>query len=78
MLAAVEFIAPDGPRRHLPNTGKFSQRVAALCLEEGVLARPIPFGDIIGLAPPLILTRDDASLIIEMVGRAAERAVAEG
>lgn len=77
MLAAVEFIAPDAPRRHLPNTGAFSQRVAALCLEEGVLARPIPFGDIIGLAPPLILTREDATLIIEMVGRAAERAVKE-
>jgi L-2,4-diaminobutyrate transaminase len=77
MLAAVEFVAPGAPRRHLPDTGRFSQRVAALCLEEGVLARPIPFGDIVGLAPPLILTRDDAALIVEMVGRAAERALSE-
>jgi L-2,4-diaminobutyrate transaminase len=77
MLAAVEFVAPGAPRRHLPDTGRFSQRVAALCLEEGVLARPIPFGDIVGLAPPLILTRDDAALIIEMVGRASERALME-
>ena len=77
MLAAVEFVAPGAPRRHLPDPGKFSQRVAALCLEEGVLARPIPFGDIVGLAPPLILDRADAALIVEMVGRAADRAVSE-
>ncbi len=77
MLAAVEFVAAGLPRRHLPETGQFSTRVAALCLEEGVLARPIPFGDIIGLAPPLVLTREDADLIVEMVGRAVERATAE-
>lgn len=77
MLAAVEFVAPGAPRRHLPKTDQFSSRVAALCLEEGVLARPIPFGDIIGLAPPLVLTRADADLVVEMVGRAVERAAAE-
>lgn len=77
MLAAIEFVAPGAPRRHLEPTGKFSARVAALCLEEGVLARPIPFGDIIGLAPPLILGREDAALIVEMVGRAVDRATAE-
>ena len=77
MLAAVEFVAPGPPRRHLPKTAQFSSRVAALCLEEGVLARPIPFGDIVGLAPPLVLTREDADLIVAMVGRAVDRAAAE-
>lgn len=77
LLAAVEFVAEGAPRRHLPKEWAFSSRVAALCLEEGVLARPIPFGDIIGLAPPLILNREDAALIIDMVGRAVDRAVSE-
>jgi L-2,4-diaminobutyrate transaminase len=78
MLAAVEFIAHGSPRRHLPKSDQFSTRVAARCLEEGVLARPIPFGDIIGLAPPLVLTRDDADLIVAMVGRAVDRVTADG
>jgi L-2,4-diaminobutyrate transaminase len=77
MLAAVEFVAAGSPRRHLPKQAQFSSRVAALCLEEGVLARPIPFGDIVGLAPPLVLTREDADLIVGMVGRAVDRATAE-
>ncbi len=77
MLAAVEFVADRAARRALPKSAKFSQRVSALCLEEGVLARPMPVNDIIGLAPPLILTRGDADLIVGMVGRAVDRATAE-
>lgn len=77
MLAAVEFIAPDAPRRHLPRSAKFSTRVAALALEEGLLARPLPDGDIIGLAPPLILTRDEANEAVAALGRAVDRATAE-
>jgi L-2,4-diaminobutyrate transaminase len=74
MLAAVEFIEPDAPRRHLPVSAKFSSRVAALALEEGLLARPIPFGDIIGLAPPLILTRSDVDEAVAALVRAVDRA----
>lgn len=74
MLAAVEFIAPDAPRRHLPSAAKFSTRVAALALEEGLLARPLPHGDIIGLAPPLILTRAEADEAVAALGRAVDRA----
>ena len=77
MLAAVEFVAEGSPRRPLPKAAKFSTRVSALCLEEGVLARPMPIHDIVGLAPPLILTREDADLIVGMVGRAVDRATAE-
>jgi L-2,4-diaminobutyrate transaminase len=77
MLAAVEFVADRATRRPLPKEKKFSQRVAALCLEEGVLARPMPVHDIVGLAPPLILTREDADLIVGMLGRAVDRATAE-
>lgn len=77
MLAAVEFIAPDAPRRHLPKSAKFSTRVAALALDEGLLARPLPYGDIIGLAPPLILTRAEADEAVASLGRAVDRATAE-
>ena len=77
MLAAIEFVADRAARRALPTSARFSQRVSALCLDEGVLARPMPVNDIVGLAPPLILTREDADLIVGMVGRAVDRATAE-
>ncbi len=77
MLAAVECVADRTARSALPKSAKFSQRVSVLCLEEGVLARPMPVNDIAGLAPPLILTREDADMIVGMVGHAVDRATAE-
>lgn len=74
LLAAVEFVAPGAPRRRLPAQFRFASRVNALCAEEGLLARAMPFGDIVGLAPPLVLTRAEADQIVERLGRAAERA----
>jgi L-2,4-diaminobutyrate transaminase len=77
LLAAVEFVASREPRRAFPAGTAFSSRLAALCLEEGVLARPLPVNQMVGLAPPLTLTRDDADLIVGMLGRAVDRATAE-
>ena len=77
LLCALEFVAEGAPRRRLPAACRFAARVTALCMEEGLLARTMPFGDIVGLAPPLILTRTEADLIVERLGRAVDRATAE-
>lgn len=76
-LMAVEFVAEDAPRRRLPLDIRFAARVTALAAEEGVLVRTMPFGDIVGLAPALILTRADAEEITDKLGRAVDRATAE-
>lgn len=77
LLAAIEFVAEGSPRRRLPAELKIASRINALCFEEGLLARAMPFGDIVGLAPPLILNRTGADHIVERLGRAADRAIAE-
>jgi L-2,4-diaminobutyrate transaminase len=53
---------------------KFSAQVAALAMEEGLLARPLPVNDIVGISPPLMLTRSDADEIAGMLQRAIARA----
>jgi adenosylmethionine-8-amino-7-oxononanoate aminotransferase len=50
--------------------------VAAFAMEEGLLARPLPVNDIVGISPPLMLTRSDADQVAEMLQRAISRASA--
>ena len=45
-------------------------------MEEGLLARPLPVNDIVGISPPLMLTRSDADQVAEMLHRAISRASA--
>ena len=72
----MEFVAEGPPRRRLDASLKFSAQVAALAMEEGLLARPLPVNDIVGISPPLMLTRSDADEIAEMLQRAVTRAAA--
>jgi L-2,4-diaminobutyrate transaminase len=74
LLQAVEFVAEGPPRRRLDASLKFSAQVAALAMEEGLLARPLPVNDIVGISPPLMLTQGDADEIAEMLQRAIARA----
>jgi L-2,4-diaminobutyrate transaminase len=46
---------------------KVGARVAAACLERGLIARPMPEGDILGLAPPLCLSQEEADEIVRIV-----------
>jgi L-2,4-diaminobutyrate transaminase len=43
---------------------KVGPRVAAAMLDRGVIARAMPQGDIIGFAPPLCLTREEADIVV--------------
>lgn len=64
MLCAVELVADRDPRRFFePSEGKGAKVVAAM-LKRGVIARAMPQGDIIGLAPPLCLSRAEADQIL--------------
>lgn len=64
LLCAVEFVEDRAERRFFAPEGAVAARVNAALLRRGVIARAMPQGDIIGLAPPLVLTRDDADEIV--------------
>ncbi len=70
MLAAIEFVDDKDRKVRFDPAEKIGARVSAACAERGLLARGMPGGDILGFAPPLVLTRDDVDTIVERVGGA--------
>lgn len=64
MLAAIEFMADRDARTPFDPGLKVGPKVSAACLERGMIARGMPHGDILGFAPPLILTRAEADEIV--------------
>jgi L-2,4-diaminobutyrate transaminase len=73
MLAAVEFVADKERREFFDPAKKVGAQVAAAVLDEGVIGRAMPQGDILGFAPPLCLTREEADLIATATARAIDR-----
>ena len=69
LLCAIEFVEDKVTRRFFDPAGKIGPQVAAALLARGVIARAMPQGDILGLAPPLCLTRREAD---EIVGKTSE------
>ena len=57
MLAAVEFVADPANKTRFNASHKVGARISAACLNNGLIARAMPHGDILGFAPPLITTR---------------------
>ncbi|TBX23228.1 aspartate aminotransferase family protein [Nioella sediminis] len=66
MLCAVEFVKDKGSRSFFDASEKVGPRIAAALLEEGVIGRAMPQGDILGFAPPFCLTKEEAD---EVVGK---------
>ncbi len=72
LLAAVEFVRDRDDRVFFDASQKVGPRIAAALLEQGVIARAMPQGDILGFAPPLCLTRQEADLVVDATRRAVE------
>ena len=64
MLCALDFVADRNDRVFFPTEDKVGPRIAGALLKRGVIARAMPQGDILGFAPPLCLTRDEADTIV--------------
>lgn len=77
MLAAVEFVADKDDRRFFPAEAKVGPRLSAALLERGVIARAMPQGDILGFAPPLCLTREEADIVVSATAKAVKAVAAE-
>ena len=64
MLAAVEFVADRDDRVFFDAAQKIGPQVATALAERGVIGRAMPQGDILGFAPPLCLTREEADIVV--------------
>ena len=72
LLAAVEFVADRARKVRFDPALKVGPRVAAAALEQGLIARAMPHGDILGFAPPLIVTRAEVDEIVARAKRALD------
>ncbi len=73
LLAAIEFAQDPGQRQRFDAERRVGAQLAAACLEEGVIVRSMPHGDILGFAPPLVITRDEVDEVVRRVVRAVEK-----
>lgn len=76
LLAAVELVRDRDDRTFFEPAEKVGPRVAAALLERGVIGRAMPQGDIIGFAPPLCLTREEADIVVDATRGAVEAVAA--
>ena len=70
LLCAVEFVEDRETRKFFDPAARIGARVTGALLAEGVIARAMPEGDIVGFAPPLCLTRDEADRIAGALAKA--------
>jgi L-2,4-diaminobutyrate transaminase len=73
LLAAIEFAPEKHGGSRFQADLKVGPKVAAACLEEGLIARAMPQGDILGFAPPLVITRAEVDQVVELTKRAVDR-----
>ncbi|WP_395680170.1 aspartate aminotransferase family protein [Inquilinus sp.] len=77
LTAAVEFVADKDDRVFFDPALKVGPRIYAATLARGVITRALPQGDILGFAPPLCLTRDEADIVVKAVVGAVETVAKE-
>jgi len=71
-MAAIEFVEDRDDRAFFDPSRKIGPQIAAALLERGVIGRAMPQGDILGFAPPLCLTREEADKIVRATVGAIE------
>lgn len=73
LLAALEFARDPQTREPFDPSLKVGARMAAACLEQGLIARAMPHGDILGFAPPLVVDAADIDDIVDRTRVAVDR-----
>jgi L-2,4-diaminobutyrate transaminase len=72
LMAAVEFVRDRDDRVFFDPSDKIGIRIAAALLDNGVIGRAMPQGDILGFAPPLCLTREEADIVVDRTADAVK------
>ncbi|MHC6529579.1 aminotransferase [Vibrio proteolyticus] len=73
LLHALEFSSDKLRRSHFDANLKVGPQIAAACLNQGLIARAMPHGDILGFAPPLIANHHDIDTIVDKAHQAVNQ-----
>ncbi len=72
LMAAIEFVEGRDERKFFDPALKTGPKIATALLERGVIGRAMPQGDILGFAPPLCLTREEADIVVKATADAVD------
>ncbi len=72
LLCAVEIVEDRANHVFFDPARKIALQIVAEMVNRGVIARAMPQGDIIGFAPPLCISREEATHIVEITKQAIE------
>jgi L-2,4-diaminobutyrate transaminase len=76
LMAAIEFVRDRDDRVFFDASEKVGPRITAALLEQGVIGRAMPQGDILGFAPPLCLTKEEADIVVAATKKAVDSVTA--
>lgn len=77
LLGAVEFVADRQTKRRFDPQLKVAPRIAKAARDRGLIVRAMPHGDIIGFAPPLIVSEAEIDEIVDLAYRATKQVMNE-
>ncbi len=72
ILAAIEFVEEKKKRRFFDPGRAIGVKVAAAALKRGLIARAMPQGDILGLAPPLCIQPSEVDELVNIAQEAVD------
>ncbi|MEM7535436.1 MAG: aminotransferase [Chloroflexota bacterium] len=73
MAVAVEFVVDKATKEPFDLNLALAGKMAAFCMEEGLIARALPYLTAISLAPPLVMTEAECDEMLSRFGRALIR-----
>ncbi|MET4221998.1 L-2,4-diaminobutyrate transaminase [Bradyrhizobium sp. LB14.3] len=66
MMGAIEFVSDRGKKKRFDPSLQVGALVSKAARDRGLIARPMPHGDILGFAPPLVTTKAEIDEIISI------------
>lgn len=77
LLGAIEFVADRQTKRRFDPQLKVGARISKAARDRGLIARAMPHGDILGFAPPLVVSEAEIDEIVDLAYRATKQVMDE-
>jgi L-2,4-diaminobutyrate transaminase len=77
LLGAVEFVADRQTKRRFNVQLKVGPRISKAARDRGLIARAMPHGDILGFAPPLVISESEIDHIVDLAYQATRAVMDE-
>ncbi|MGL3104599.1 aminotransferase [Bradyrhizobium sp. BR 1432] len=77
LLSAVEFVADRHTKRRFDPQLKVGARISKTARDRGLIARAMPHGDILGFAPPLVVSESEIDEIVDLAYQATKQVMDE-